>query len=395
MSYNTALLKLYQLGQQGVKLGLDNMRKMSDLFGKPETKYRTIHIAGSNGKGSVSLKIAHSYQLSGKKVGLYTSPHISTFRERIQVDGKMISEETAARLLEELFSRTENIPATFFELTTLLAFLYFAEQNVDVAIIEAGLGGRLDATNIIIPELAVITSISLDHTEILGCSIEVIAAEKRGIVKPPVPVLIGPHVPLEVIQRAGAPTFQVIGEFGSFDEENSAIAQKALELLQVPPLGLQIRPPCRMEEIMGREAPLVLDVAHNPDGLRFLFQSMNQKWNVPFQVVCGLSASKDLASCAQILAKEALFIHLVAAKHERAAPTERIAHELDAMHFSKYSIYPSVADGLAAALDLGLPTLVCGSFFLMPEVRIFLNLPYPADFLSLNEKIVAHYPHIR
>lgn len=395
MSYNDTLLKLYQLGQQGFKLGLENMRQMSAIFSHPENSYPTIHVAGSNGKGSVCFKVAQALQLAGKKVGLYTSPHISTFRERIQINGKMISEEDADRLLEEIFDKTSSIPATFFELTTLLAFLYFAEQKVDVAVIETGLGGRLDATNIITPALCVITSISFDHTELLGTTLEAIAIEKRGIVKPHVPVVIGPRVPREIFAQTGSPLTQVEGVFNTYDGENTAIAKKALELLQIPPQGLDVRPPCRMEEIFGKETLLILDVAHNPDGLFFLFQSLKEKWRPPFQVVCGLSASKDLAACAKVLAAEAPFIHIVAANHERAAPVEAIAHELDRFDYKTYATYASVTEGLQSAITLREPTLVCGSFFLMPEVRTCLHLPYPHDFLSLNEKVVAHYPHIR
>lgn len=395
MSYNETLLKLYELGQMGIKLGLENMLKMSALFSNPEKNYPTIHVAGSNGKGSVSTKIAHALQLNGKKVGLYTSPHISSFRERIQINGELITEERTANLLEVLLQETGSIPATFFELTTLLAFLYFSEEKVDVAVIETGLGGRLDATNIIEPKISIITSISFDHVEILGSSLEAIAIEKRGIVKPLIPVVIGPRVSFDIIAEQGSPTIQVTGSFDTFDDENTAIAKEALKLLNVPPLGLEIRPPCRMEEISVMDCPVMLDVAHNPDGLRFLFQSLKKKWNFPFQVVCGLSASKDLSACAQILAKEASSIHLVQANHERAASTSNIAHYLSEWNFKDYWEHSSVAEGLNAVLEQSKPFLVCGSFFLMPEVRTALKIPCPIDSLPLNEKIVAHYPHIR
>lgn len=395
MSYNDHLLKLYTLGQQGVKFGLENILKLSALFDHPEKQFPAIHVAGSNGKGSVSTKIAKALQLSGKKVGLYTSPHISTFRERIQINGKMISEEDTSALLDLIFPKTVPVLATFFELTTLLAFLYFAKEKVDIAVIETGLGGRLDATNIIKPEISVITSISFDHTELLGSTLESITREKGGIVKPGVPVVIGPSVPVNIIQQFGEPIVQVQGDFATFDEENSAVAYAALETLKIPPQGLEVRPPCRMEEILGKAVPIILDVAHNPDGLKFLFQSLKHKWNFPFQVVCGLSASKDLLACAQILVQEAPFVHLVSAKHERAATTQAIARELSLFNYHKFAEYSSVAEGLEAAIAIGQPLLVCGSFFLMPEVRTALHLPYPSDYLALNEKVVAHYPHIR
>ena len=163
-NYSEALQHLYLLGQKGVKLGLQNMHDLLKTFHHPEKNLRVIHVAGTNGKGSVTTKIAKGLELAGFRVGLYTSPHISTFRERIQINGDLISEESVLRLLIQIGTQ----PGTFFEITTLLAWLYFAEQHVDYVVLETGLGGRLDATNTITPLLAIITSISYDHTENFG-----------------------------------------------------------------------------------------------------------------------------------------------------------------------------------------------------------------------------------
>ena len=188
--YNAAPL-FQNIGAGAYKEGLANTHTLDEHFGHPHRKYVTIHVAGTNGKGSVSSLLAATLQSAGYKVGLYTSPHLTDFRERIRVNGEMIDQERVVRFVEEERGFFEPLYPSFFELTTALAFLYFAEQEVDVAVIEVGLGGRLDCTNIITPALSVITNISFDHTQFLGDTLPKIAAEKAGIIKAGVPVVIG------------------------------------------------------------------------------------------------------------------------------------------------------------------------------------------------------------
>lgn len=172
-----------------VKLGLSNIAHLHKLLQSPFDKFPIIHVAGTNGKGSVCLKIAKCIESCGKRVGLFTSPHVSTFRERIQVNGRMIEQERVVQLVDLICATSDKngIPATFFELTTAMAACYFKEENVDYIVLETGLGGRLDATNIVNPLATVITSVSIEHAHILGNTIEEIAKEKAGIVKPGVP----------------------------------------------------------------------------------------------------------------------------------------------------------------------------------------------------------------
>lgn len=179
------------IGAGAYKEGLATTHALDTHFGHPHRRYRTIHVAGTNGKGSVSSTLAAVLQSAGLRVGLYTSPHLVDFRERIRVNGEMIPEERVTRFVEQERTFFEPLSPSFFELTTALAFLYFAEQQVDVAVVEVGLGGRLDCTNIITPDLAVITNISFDHQQFLGTTLPQIAAEKAGIIKPGVPVVIG------------------------------------------------------------------------------------------------------------------------------------------------------------------------------------------------------------
>lgn len=183
------------VGASAYKEGLSNTLALDRHFGHPHQAFKTIHIAGTNGKGSCSHTIAAILQAAGYKVGLYTSPHLVDFRERIRVNGQPISEQRVVDFLAKERSFFEPLHPSFFELTTALAFLYFKEQHVDVAVVEVGLGGRLDCTNIISPELSIITNISFDHTQFLGNTLAKIAGEKAGIIKPQTPVVIGEDVP--------------------------------------------------------------------------------------------------------------------------------------------------------------------------------------------------------
>ena len=182
-------------GATGYKEGLDTSYKLDERFGHPHESFRSIHVAGTNGKGSVAHLIAAELQVSGYKVGLYTSPHLIDFRERIRINGTPIDEDYVVKFVEEEKEFFEPLNPSFFELTTAMAFKYFKEKNVDIAVIEVGLGGRLDCTNIITPIVSIITNISLDHTQLLGSSLEQIAFEKGGIIKKNVPVIIGEAKP--------------------------------------------------------------------------------------------------------------------------------------------------------------------------------------------------------
>ena len=184
-----------KVGASAYKEGLFNSEELDHHFHHPHRHFKTIHIAGTNGKGSCSHTIASILQADGYKVGLYTSPHLVDFRERIRVNGEPISEDYVVRFVEEERSFFEPLHPSFFELTTAMAFKYFADKEVDIAVIEVGLGGRLDCTNIITPILSVITNISLDHTQFLGNTLAKIAGEKAGIIKPSVPVVIGENHP--------------------------------------------------------------------------------------------------------------------------------------------------------------------------------------------------------
>lgn len=410
MTYSELILRLFNINKtEGMKFGLDNMKHLSDALGNPEKKFASIHIAGTNGKGSVTTKIASALAHKGYQVGLYTSPHISCFRERIRVNGQMIPEEKVVQILQRIFKiiNERSIPATFFEITTMLAFLYFAECGVQYGVIETGMGGRLDATNIIVPELSIITSISFDHTETLGHSVHKIAKEKAGIIKIGVPVLIGPRVPLKTIQKEAGPLkadlIQVEGKFTDFNQENNAIAKAALEYLEVDAdaisKGLEALPPCRIETIVPAPKQsflcpeaIIMDVGHNPDGLRQLFKAVRKKYpRRSIRAVCGLSKNKDIDGCLKVLKTYVDDFHLVQSTNGRGQSTLELQKALIKLGVpvdrikSNESIQASVMQAVHKAHEAKQIIVICGTFFIMSEARKALGIVEPRDPIDMNE----------
>lgn len=262
-----------------VRLGVETTARLLSALGASVdvSGIVVVHVAGSNGKGSTTVKIARALQLHGLRVGVYTSPHLSSFRERIAVDGRILPAAELVRLLPPMIAAAErlDIPATFFELGTALALAHFRSQRVDVAVVEVGLGGRLDSTNVLQGDLAVISSIALEHTQWLGDTVELIAREKAGILKAGRPALIGPSVPAAVVRTVAAevgagPVEQMQGGFDDYDAENSALAARALHILaeetprgrallaaspagglreELVQRGVRARPPCRFQQV--------------------------------------------------------------------------------------------------------------------------------------------------
>lgn len=406
MNYPQILKRLFSVNEyKGMKLGLKNIQDIDPLLKNPSQAFTSIHIAGTNGKGSVSTKIAAACEAAGYKVGLYTSPHLSCFRERIRINGHMISEEKVESYMNKLYSLCDEngIQATFFELTTMMAFMHFAEEKVDFAVLETGLGGRLDATNISKPVLSIITSISLEHTEILGNTIEEIAREKAGIIKLGVPVIIGPKVPLGVIQPIALEKktccFQVTGEFADYHEENNAIAKQALESLEIPQnaieAGLKELPPCRLQIFSranlleaGHTQPLpkavVLDVAHNPDGMIQLLKALRHTFrSIPLRFIIGLSSNKDVTGCLKAIQNEGVAFHFVEADSDRAAPKDFLAKELLSLGVAVDKIF--CEDSIQSAINAGKNdevVVVCGTFFIMGQARRALGINEPQDSSS-------------
>jgi dihydrofolate synthase/folylpolyglutamate synthase len=326
----------------------DAMKRLDETLGQPHKSFRSVHVGGTNGKGSVSLKIATALQAEGYRVGLYTSPHIADFRERIQIDGRMIGKREAEPILERLFSLIHE-ELSFFDLLTAMAFLYFKEQKVDWAVIEVGIGGRLDSTNVIAPKIAAITSIGFDHMQILGNTLEAIAREKGGISKPGVPLIVGPTAS-GFFPGAIATTPQPF-----YDLENQGVARAVLEKLgiseQAISQGLKMRPLCRFD-VRGN---FILDVAHNPDGFQKLTQALRLYFpDEKFHFIVAFMKDKDWRSCIDLIRPLAFGVHAFRGHCEKLIPPEEIGI--------------NVVDSVRGFLGREEKVVVCGSFYIMDEV---------------------------
>jgi dihydrofolate synthase/folylpolyglutamate synthase len=382
MTYQAVLERTFSLSKKkGMNCSLSNIKRLCEIHNHPELAFPTIHVAGTNGKGSVCTKIASALQQAGWKVGLYTSPHISTFRERIRINGEPISEVD----ISELFAQVK-WNASFFEIATLIAFLYFRNEEVDVAVIETGLGGTWDATNVVMPLVSIITSIGLDHTELLGNSLDQIALEKAGIIKKGIPVVLGPDLPSALLRsiarERGSPAYQSCHRDRDYDRENQETARIALDLLrsrfqltnEAIDIGLQAKPPCRFERHQVEGKTVIFDVAHNSHGFARLLEKLDHR---SCRFIVGFSADKDIAPCARLIESKADAIHLVSAPHPRLASVDAIQPA-----FSHPHLYPeeTIAEAVRKALQSSEEIIVItGSFFIMQAARKACGIQEPSD----------------
>lgn len=400
MTYEETVTYLYncappfqQVGGAAYKEGLTTTVALDNHLGNPHRKFRTIHVAGTNGKGSTSHTIAAILQESGYKVGLYTSPHLIDFRERMRVNGKVAPKEYVVEFVERHRAFFEPLSPSFFELTTAMAFNWFAEQEVDIAVIEVGLGGRLDCTNIITPELSIITNISLDHTQFLGCTVKEIAAEKAGIIKSGVPVVIGEatettaEVFREKAGKVGAPIFFaeeekhvtsatpcrsgfeymtreygiINGELGGFCQEKNAntilcaidkLRQKGIETT-VESLRKGFTNTTALTGLMGRwqtisESPhIVCDAGHNIGGIEYVSRQLETQECDTLRIVFGMVSDKDITAVLAMMPKKAEY-YFTQASIQRAMPAAELKEKASAFGLTG-NAYPTVPEALKAA----------------------------------------------
>ncbi len=354
--YESTKAYLCGLKVHGVKLGIDRMRLLAAALGHPERTYPCIHVAGTNGKGSVSAMLDSVLRAAGWRTGLYTSPHLVRLGERMQVDRVAMTDAEIVAYARELQGHADTLAArdpedhpSFFEFMTGAAFLHFARKQVDIAVIEVGLGGRFDATNIVEPEIAAITSIGLDHCELLGDTLAQIAFEKAGIIKPGRPVVVGrmPAEAFAVIERVaaerGAPLWSVEREFGpdiaqypttnlegDYQRWNAATAALVARLLperwrvtsEAVARGLQtVRWPGRWEHRRVGATPLILDATHNPEGAAQLEANLGRLVAATGRkpaVIVGATGERRAQAVLAAVAKHALEIHLVVPQQDRA-----------------------------------------------------------------------------
>ncbi len=409
-------LPMYQ--RQGVsafKKNLDNIIALCDLLGNPQNKFKSIHIAGTNGKGSTSHMIAAGLQANGYRVGLYTSPHYKDYRERIKINAEFISENEVIEFVKLYKKDFIKIQPSFFEITVAMAFSHFANQKVDIAIIETGLGGRLDSTNIITPILSIITNISLDHQSMLGNTLELIAGEKAGIIKDNIPIVIGEYQEdtnpiftnkaiakrseiyqadqLSTIVRKenGAFHFRLKNDDWSVDFNTSMTNPYQLKNLVTTLFSLWILKDQfdldtrkiadgleninRLTYYIGRwmvvqEEPLVIfDSAHNEAGISLLVEELELIKHKTIHIIYGTAADKDLDAILSILPKKAIY-YFAKADIPRGMKTEILKSK--ALNFELYGLeYPSVPAAYRNALSIANRddiVIVAGSIFVVAEV---------------------------
>jgi dihydrofolate synthase/folylpolyglutamate synthase len=422
MTYPEAIARLRGLQMFGAKPGLERIQQMAEALGNPHRRLRFIHVAGTNGKGSTCAMLESIYRQTGLRTGLFTSPHLVAFSERIQVNRKPISETDVARITRRLSPLLDDFPQdghpTFFEVVTAMALVYFAEQNCDLVIWETGLGGRLDATNIVTPLASIITNIHFDHEKWLGNTLAQIAFEKAGIIKPGVPAITGTDLPepldviIRVARQKGAPLRIVAPEearkglaaeaplplLGAHQRRNAATAIAAVEVLQdvLPVSDAQLREglarvswPGRLQRIQKPDGrSFILDGAHNPAGIQALCDALQELYpgRHPALVV-GILRDKDYSHMCQMLAPLAGRMALVNVHSERTAAAVELREAcLQAHPKAEITCHPTLSEALASIEDEPL-VVITGSLYLVGEALELLGYTnhLPADERSLNE----------
>lgn len=426
VAYNLALDYLYSFVDYSLKhsselakadFNLDRMRALMQELGDPQDRYPILHVAGTKGKGSVCALAASGLQAAGYRVGLYTSPHLLDYCERIQIDGRPVSHDGLVDLVEKVKPAVARTPKlTTFEITTALALLHFATERVDAAVLEVGLGGRLDATNVVKPAVTVITSLSYDHMAVLGDTLAKIAAEKAGIIKEGVPVVSAPQkeealqVLLKVSRQRRAP-FTLVGRdvtfkplnhsldgqtlriggreealtltiplLGSHQVQNAAIAAAALWTLreldfEIPDLAIQtgfarVHWPARFQ-VVRREPPVILDSAHNQDSFARLRQALDDYFpGRPIYLVFGASEDKNIPGMFAEMKSKVRRVFITQADHPRALQPESIVAQADRAQLP-YEVLTPVREAFRRALELsgndGSIVVSAGSMFVTAE----------------------------
>ncbi|MBR4151943.1 MAG: bifunctional folylpolyglutamate synthase/dihydrofolate synthase [Selenomonadaceae bacterium] len=372
----------------GIKEGLERIKELTASLGEPQNFYRTIHVAGTNGKGSVCAMLAEMLKAQGLRVGLFTSPHLESYCERIKINGENISENDFAEMIFRV--KDCNVVATHFEVLTAAAFEYFKERAVDIAVIEVGLGGTFDSTNIITPELSVITNVALDHENILG-DLENIARNKAGIIKENVPVVTGATgLPLEIIREVAkdknSPLYEVnplklkspslmLNLRGEYQKFNAAIAIKAAELLKLDDAAIekglaQVKWAGRFEVIKNSAGVFIIDGAHNPHGAKALRDSLDKNFPNGKRIwVFGALRDKNFAEMIKILFRADDFVIVTPPNSERAATTEilcKTLHENDIPCAAVENNLEAIERLKNSAGDV---KIIAGSLYLIGNVR--------------------------
>lgn len=383
MTYEESLKYLDWLAVFGIKEGLQRIKNLLNKLDNPQNCYDTIHVAGTNGKGSVCAMLAEILKTSGLKVGLFTSPHLESYCERISINGENISEEDFAAQIERV--KNCNVECTHFETLTAAAFDYFKRRQVDIAVIEVGLGGTLDSTNVITPKLAVITTVALDHENILG-NLENIARNKAGIIKPNVPTITGAiGKPLEIIRNVAkknnSPLYEVttpadfdINLRADYQKFNAAIAIQAAKVLGIEDekifAGLKrVTWAGRFEIIDTKFGQVIIDGAHNPHGAAALRQSLDKYFPTGKRTwIFGALADKNFDEMIKILFRADDFVIVTPPNSKRAAKVETLCKTLTSYGIENIGV-ENLSDALKKFLNCDGIKIAAGSLYLIGDVR--------------------------
>lgn len=405
MTYPETIQYLYDrtpafqhIGPGAYKEGLSNTLALDAHLGHPHRSFRTIHVAGTNGKGSCSHTLAAILQAAGYRTGLYTSPHLLDFSERIRIDGQPIEKEYVVRFVEKYRTFFEPLQPSFFEVTTALAFLYFADKQVDVAVVEVGLGGRLDCTNIITPDLSIITNISLEHTALLGDTLARIAGEKAGIIKEGIPVVIGStlsetrpifveraaalHAPIRFAEEEEHPLPEEMQLKGAFQVGNAQTVLTAIDVLQQcgyrfdeQAIRKGFAHVCDLTGLRGRwqtlrEHPtLICDIGHNPGCMPSLTKQLDELQCHTLRIVLGFAGDKDTRAALSRMPFHAVY-YITRPSVSRALDAAKLLHLARCFGLDS-TLYPTVVEAVQAALADATPDdciFVGGSTFVVADL---------------------------
>ena len=374
-----------QKGGSAYKIGIDNIQAICNIIGNPEKKIKTIHIAGTNGKGTVSNYLTNIFQQNGYKVGTFTSPHLIDFRERITINGKWIPKEEVVDFYDGYKNDFSQLAPSFFEWSTALALHYFHKENTDINIIETGLGGRLDSTNVIQPLLSIITTIGLDHKEYLGDDIKNIAKEKAGIIKEKTPVLLGPDIketlpvfekisqdkeaPLHqtkasIIQQPTLPTY-LLQNWRTAREASSILSKEfTVRIEDDPKKYLTIK---GRWQVVQNKPKIVLDVGHNEQGVSAIVNQLDKESYDQLHILLGFSAEKEMDKILPLFPNEATY-YITKSTNERSADPQIIAAHVCGEKANCYLDFKEAFHSINKAVKKDDFVLICGSAFLVGDI---------------------------
>lgn len=435
LSKEEILNKIFSLHRFGIKPGLERTLALLEKLNNPHKKIRTIHVSGTNGKGSVCSSIASVLTEAGFKVGLYTSPHIFDFNERIRFNGVMISDDDLVRIGSDILEKAESLEATFFEITSAIAFQYFFEQSIDIAVIETGMGGRFDSTNVVNPLVSVITTIDLDHKEYLGDTLEEIAYQKAGIIKPGVPCIVSDNHPS--LHKVFTSEAEKVGTKVAFAEE--IVDTKITEYLADLSMYVNVKSEiaeyknlnCRLAgehqatnlkavilalesiknefnwtddnlhkgltnvyeytgligrvEVMSLHPLIILDVAHNPASMNALVTLLNNcgYGEMKFDFIFAAMQDKDYSVMLENFKPLCDKLILSKPKIDRAAEVSDLEASAKALGFANIEKIPSIKTAVKYAIDSERPIIICGSFYLAGEAMEVLENYLAANNLEM------------